>query len=112
MTDSANASRNGMGVGGLMAKAGAGWWLKLSLSDGGAVGVALKSVTRNCAEEILNQHLVGKQADDLAASVNHEEEETIGAEKGGEGLGERVVRAEIVELRVNQVGGAGSGLGV
>ena len=83
MTDSANASRNGMGAG--------DWWLELALSDGGAVGVALKSVAGNGAEEILNQHLVGEQADDLAASVNHEEEEAIGAKKGGEGLGERVV---------------------
>ena len=112
MTDSANVSRNGMGGAGLMAKAGAGWWLKLAFSDGGAVGVALKGVTGDGAEEILNQHLIGEQADDLAASVNHEEEETIGAEKGGEGLGERVVGAKIVEFRVNQVGGAGSGFGV
>ena len=112
MTDSANASKNGMGEAGLVLKAGAGWWLKLAFSDGGAVGVALKGVAGDGAEEILNQHLVGEQADDLAVLVNYEEEETIGAEKGGEGLGKRVVGAEIVEFGINQVGGAGSGLGV
>ena len=84
----------------------------MSLSDGGAVGVALKSVTGNGAEEIFNQHLIGEQADDLAVLVNHEEEEAIGAEKGGEGLGECVVGAEIIEFGINQVGGAGCGLGV
>ena len=103
MIDSANASRNGMG---------GGRWLEFAASDGGAVGVAIKGVAGDGAEEIFNQHLIGEEADDLAALVNDEEEEAVGAEKGGEGLGEGVVGAEIVEFRVNQIGGARSGLGV
>ena len=81
---------------------------ELTASDGVEVGVAGEVVPGDFAENIGEEILDGEQAGKLGVFIDDDEEVTISAKKGGESLIDAVIFAEIVNMGVEEIFGAGS----